>query len=120
MKEAIQTLVSKGAVRVVASHPQQFVSTLFLVEEGQGTGEFRPVINLKALNRFLTKERFKMEGLHTVRSLLRVEDFMMKLDLKDAYYAIPVHADSQKYLRFIFEGMLFEFQCLPFRLTTAP
>lgn len=41
MKEAIQTLVSKGAVRVVASHPQQFVSTLFLVEKGQGTGEFR-------------------------------------------------------------------------------
>ena len=42
--------------------PQLFISTLFLVEKGQGTRVFCPVINLKALNRFLPKEKFKMEG----------------------------------------------------------
>ena len=100
MKESIQSLISRGAISVVDPCPEQFISTLFLVEKGPGTGEFRPVINLKALNRFLPKEKFKMEGLHTTRSLLRRGDFMMKLDLKDAYYAVPIHPESRKYLRF--------------------
>ena len=61
-----------------------------------------------------------MEGLHTARSLLRNGDFMMKLDLRDAYFAVPIHQDSRKYLRFLFEGMTFEFNCLPFGLSLAP
>ena len=120
MKGAIQSLISKGAISVVNPCPQQFISTLFLVEKGQGTGEFRPVINLKALNRFLPKEKFKMEGLHTARSLLRKGDYMMKLDLKDAYYAVPIHPESRKYLRFQFKGTTYEFRCLPFGLSLAP
>ena len=68
MKGEIQSLISKGAISVVNPFPQQFISTLFLVEKGQGTGEFCPLINLKAPNRFLPKEKFKMEGLHTARS----------------------------------------------------
>ena len=120
MREAIQSLLVKGAITVVEPHPQHFISTLFLVEKGQGTGEFRPIINLKGLNRYLPKETFKMEGLHTARSLLRNGDFMMKLDLRDAYFAVPIHQDSRKYLRFLFEGMTFEFNCLPFGLSLAP
>lgn len=42
--------------------PQQFISTLFLVEKYQGTLVFCLVINLKALNRFLPEEKFNMEG----------------------------------------------------------
>ena len=90
MREAIQSLILKGAVTVVDTDPQQFISTLFLVEKGQRTGVFLPVINLKALNRFLPKEKFKMEGLHTVGSLLRRGDYMMKLDLQHAYFAVPI------------------------------
>ena len=30
--------------------------------KGAGTGELRSVINLKALNRFLPREKFKMES----------------------------------------------------------
>ena len=120
MKEAIQSLIFKGAISVVNPCPQQFISTLFLMEKGQGTGEFRPVINLKALNRFLPKEKFKMEGLHTARSLLRKGDYMMKLDLRDAYYAVPIHPESRKYLCFQFKGTTYEFRCLPFGLSLAP
>ena len=120
MKEAIQSLISKGAISVVNPCPQQFISTLFLVEKGQGTGEFRPVFNLKALNRFLLKEKFKMEGLHTARSLLGKGDYMMKLDLWDPYYAVQIHPESRKYLRFQFKGTTYEFRCLPLGLSMAP
>ena len=39
-----------------------------------------------------------MEGLHSARSPLRKGDYFMKLDLKDAYYAVPMHPESRKYL----------------------
>lgn len=42
------------------------------------------------------------------------------LDLKDTYYAIPIVEPNKKYLRFIFEASLFEFNCLPFGLNIAP
>ena len=57
MREAIQSPSFKGAVTEVDPHPQQLISTLFVVDKGQGTGLFRPVINLKALRRVLSKER---------------------------------------------------------------
>ena len=118
MDRAIAHLLAKGAVKVVQPQDDQFTSTLFLVEKDNG--EFRPVINLRALNRFLGKESFKMEGLQVVRSLLQKGDFMMKLDLKDAYYAIPIHPSHRKYLRFVYQNRVYEFQCLPFGLSSAP
>ena len=101
MEMAIKDLLSKGAVREVQPTDDQFTPTLFLVQKENG--DYRPIINLRALNRFLEKESFKMEGLQVAKSLIQQVDFMMKLDLKDAYYAIPIHHSHRKYLRFIYQ-----------------
>ena len=42
------------------------------------------------------------------------------LDLKDAYYSVPIRTENRKYLRFEHEGQLFEFVCLPNGLSSAP
>ena len=34
-------------------------------------------------------KHFKMESLHTVKSLLQKEDWMIKVDLKDAFFMVP-------------------------------
>ena len=51
-----------------------FYSNLFLVPKKDG-GQ-RPVINLKALNNFVNKEHFKMGGIHTLKDLLKREDWL--------------------------------------------
>uniref|UniRef100_A0A1Y1ME70 Reverse transcriptase domain-containing protein n=1 Tax=Photinus pyralis TaxID=7054 RepID=A0A1Y1ME70_PHOPY len=61
-----------------------------------------------------------MEDYRTVIKLLRKGSFAVSLDLKDAYYMIRVHSDHRKYLRFSFQGVLFEFKCLVFGLASAP
>ena len=33
--------------------------------------------------------------------------------MKDAYYSIPIQSSDRKFLRFIWEGELYEFTCLP-------
>ncbi len=47
-------------------------------------------------------------------------DWLGKIDLKDAYFVIPIWKDRRKYLRFFWKSSLLEFACLPFGLTVAP
>ena len=59
-------------------------------------------------------------AINTVRSILRPGDFMMKMDLKDGYYVVPIYPHHRKYLRYQFERVTYEFQCFPFSLASAP
>ena len=74
----------------------------------------------KPLNQFVINEHFQMENISCLKQILNQNDFMVKLDLKDAYLTVGVHEQSQHYLRFIWQGQPYQFQALPFGLCTAP
>ena len=84
------------------------------------SGGLRPVINLKPLNLFIKKEKFKMETTRSIRKALSLGDWATSIDLKDAYFHIPVHPNFRKYLRIVVGGKVFQFKALPFRLSPAP
>ena len=77
------------------------------------------MINLKPLNEFILPQHFKMEGIHTLRELLKPHDWLAKVDLKDTFFAVPIHPNHRKYLRFSFLERNYEFNCLPFGLSSA-
>ena len=115
----LNTLLEKGTITSVEnpSGHKGFYSTLFLVPKKGG--QMRPVINFKKLKDWVEPQHFKMEGMGTLRELLRVNDWMVKVDLKDAYFTIPILADPQPYLRFIVGQEHYQFACLPFGLSCA-
>ena len=61
-----------------------------------------------------------MEGIHLLRDLMYPNDWLGKIDLKDAYFVVPIWENHKKYLRFLWKDSLLEFACLPFGLAVAP
>ena len=43
-------------------------------------------------------------------------DYMVRIDIKDVYFAVPICTKHCKYLRFHWRGQTYEFTCLPFGL----
>lgn len=118
IQEEIDSLLQKQAIIPVQEMPREFISTIFLVPKK--SGGMRPIINLKPLNNFVETIHFKMETLQTALNLLQEGDFLVSVDLKDAYFSIPIHQQHRKYLRFLWKNQRYEFQCLPFGLKSAP
>ena len=120
MQREIKLLLAKGAIIPITqpSAEQGFISTGFLVPKKDGGA--RPVINLRALNRFISSQHFKMEGVNLLKDLIQSGDWVTRVDLKDAYFTVPIHPTHQKYLRFIWKQEIFQFTCLPFGLSSAP
>ena len=94
-----------------------FISILFLV--AKRNRQMRPVINLKQLNHWIEAPHFKMEEIPTLRDMLHPGDWIIKVDLKDAYFTIHIHQDHQQYLRFMVDEIYYQFTCLPFGLSCA-
>lgn len=114
----INVLLEKGVINKCNHKKGQFLSSFFIVPKPDGS--VRLILNLKKLNKFIHTEHFKIEDLKLVTRLLEKDYFLMSVDLQDAYYLVNVHEDDRKFLRFEFMGQLYEFNCLPFGLCTAP
>lgn len=109
-KTEVESLLDKGAI--VESFSEGFISGIFLIPKK--SGGYRPIINLKGLNQFLTYRHFKLEGFQTVRHTVKRGDWMCKLDLRDAYITVPMAMSSRQFLHFKLNGKIFEFVSLPF------
>ena len=117
LNQVLQDLLRKGAVEPAPQSPG-FYSRLFLVKKASGS--WRPIIDLSTLNDYITSSRFHMETPRSVLNSIRPGDWMISLDLQDAYLQVPVHHDSRRFLRFVVDGKPFQFRVLCFGLMTAP
>ena len=95
-----------------------FLSPIFTIPKKNG--DLRLILNLKHLNHFILKVHFKMEGVGLLPDMLMQGDWMVKLDLQEAFFAVPIHPTSQGLLSFVWQGRILSFTCLPFGLTSAP
>ena len=83
------------------------------------TVKVRVIFNLKYLNEAVTYRKFKMDTLKSAIKLMRPDCFMMSIDLRDAYYSIPITPEHRKYLKFMWRRVLYHFTSLPMGLTSS-
>ena len=93
----VRSLLDKGAVEPAPPSPG-FYSRMFVVLKASGA--WRPIIDLSYFNRFVMGTKFRMETVQSVLASVRQGDWMVSLDLKDAYLQVPIHPESRQFLRF--------------------
>ena len=119
LQEEIAELLQKPAVeRVQDPGTPGFYSRLFLVPKKNE--KLCSVIDLSLLNQYIMKQPFKMEAVKSVRQAILVHDWTVSIDLMDAYLHVPIHPQSRQYLRFMFEGQVFQFMVLLFGMSLSP
>ena len=116
--QEIHSLLKKGVVRKSEHEVGEFVSPTFITEKADGG--FRFILNLKKLNQNIEKVKFKMQTLASILCMIRPNMYLAKLDIKDAYYSVPIHSSSQKLLKFKHRNELYQFTALPNGYTEGP
>ena len=57
----------------------------------------------------------------SIKGIALQGDWMVSIDLKkDTCLQVPIHPDSHKFLRFLVDGMVYQFRALCFDISTAP
>jgi Reverse transcriptase (RNA-dependent DNA polymerase) len=121
MDATVREYHSKGILNVVPAAEQGRGSylTLFLVPK-KTPDAWRGCLDMRPVNDHVVKEHFKMEGLHTVRQLLRRDDWLTTVDITDAYPHLAVAPSHRRFMRFVWRGVHFEYAAMCFGLTSAP
>lgn len=114
----ISKFLEKGIIVESSHEGGEFISNIFLRPKKDGS--YRMILNLKDLNIFIPFHHFKMDSIHTCSQLMRPGCYMASIDLRDAYYSVPIDKVHQKYLKFLWQGTLYPLTCSAQGLSSAP
>ena len=110
MNLEIKKLLKKKVIVPTTVSPGDFFSTIFLRIKKDNS--YRMILNLKKLNEQFQKIHFKMESIQNVINMIRPRAWMASVDLKDAYFSIPIYVKHQKYLKILWNT--------PYKFTALP
>ena len=114
--QSVTDLLAGGCIKEVPEQP--YICSPLSVVEGSGKKK-RLVINLRHLNKFLWKQRFKYEDLRVAMLLFEQGDYLFSFDLKSGYHHVDIADHHCKYLGFAWDGHFYVLTVLPFGLATA-
>ena len=119
VSQAIEELLANKCIQEHDQPP--FCVNPLTVAEGK---KLRLVIDLRHVNQYLAKPKFKYEDLRSLSQVLQTNSWFFTWDLKSGYHHVDITAEHQQYLAFSWvfpNGMhrYFTFTVLPFGLSTA-
>ena len=115
----VKKFLSQGAIKPVSFSSCSYFSNIFPVPK-KTLGEFRIIFDLSDLNKHLRKIHFRMDNLFSIMCLISPGDWLVSIDLSDAYHSVAMHSSSMPYLAFIFLKVCYQFTCLPQGLSPSP
>ena len=100
----IQKLKSEKVIVKTDKRTRDYIPVVFT--RSKKDGSHRMILNFKNINKFICYRHFKMESIQNVLNVIKKDAFMVSIDLKDAFYSVPVAAHHQKYLKCFANGCL--------------
>ena len=118
MQEEIDILLEKGIITEVEYNHLLYVSNVF--GKPKPNGRVRLIIDLTEVNLDMEDWHFKMDDLKTAMELIRPNWYMASLDMSDAYFTLPLHESSKRFVNFLWDGKIYQYHALPFGVCSAP
>tara|TARA_R110002050_G_scaffold241151_1_gene377524 strand:- start:1274 stop:3166 length:1893 start_codon:yes stop_codon:yes gene_type:complete len=123
VQKEVCEMLSLGVIEKVPgggpSHPFTAYSRMIVVPKPH-SDKLRPCLDLSEVNKFIPNEGFKMEGIKTAKELLRPGDFLCKVDIKSAYWQVPIARECRDLFRFVHQGTHYRHVGMPMGLNSAP
>ena len=116
--DEIQKLLKKEVIAESAFEPGQVISPIFVRPKKDGS--YRMILNLKALNERVEYKQFQMETLQTALDMVTKGAWFTSVDLRDAFYTLPISTDCRRYLKFCWREKLYCFQAAAMGLGPIP
>ena len=101
ISQEISKLLKKKVIVQTIAEKGNFFSSVFL--SAKKDESYRMILNLKKLNKYIDSKHFKMESLQNVFHMVKSGAWMASVELKGAYYFVPMDKEYQKYLKFLWE-----------------
>ena len=114
----IKSLLRKGVIVESEHEGGEFISAVFSVPKSDGN--VRLILNLKEFNRYVICVHFKMETIHSILKLVTPRCWMASINLKDAYYGVKIHPSHQKFLKFKYNDVLYNYTAYANGLGSCP
>ena len=98
-----------------------FYSCLFVrPRSNDSPDKWRCIFDISQLNKYLVAPKFKMESANSIRNLLKLDNYCVKLDLSDAFLHVPLHRSFRRYMRFFHRGKVYQFKTICFGANFSP
>ncbi|XP_055633129.1 uncharacterized protein LOC129773540 [Toxorhynchites rutilus septentrionalis] len=116
-RRRLAEMESRGIIEKVTTAPN-WISGMSAVSKGKD--DFRLVVNMRAPNKAIKREDFRLPLLDEMKVKLHGSAYFTKLDLNNAFCRLELHSESRDLTTFISENGMFRFTRLMFGVNCAP
>lgn len=114
--KAVKQMLEDGIIELSQS---AWSSPVLLVPKKDG--QYRFCVDYRRLNRVTRKDAYPLPYMSTILDKLRNAKYLSSLDIKSAYWQVPVAKESREYTAFTIPGRgLYQFKRMPFGLCNSP
>lgn len=116
-KLRLQEMEKRGIIEKVTTAPV-WISGMSAVSKGKD--DFRLVVNMRAPNKAIKREYFRLPLIHEMKAKLHGAKYFTKLDLTSAFYHLELAKESRDLTTFLTESGMYRFTRLMFGVNCAP
>ncbi|XP_058827484.1 uncharacterized protein LOC131687423 [Topomyia yanbarensis] len=113
----LHDMEKRGIIEKVTSAPS-WISGMSAVAKGKS--DFRLVVNMRAPNKAINREYFRLPLIEEMRVKLHGSKYFSKLDLSSAFYHLELAEESRELTTFLAENGMYRFTRLMFGVNCAP
>ena len=97
--EEVERMYNEGVIERSAS---DYSSAPVMIQKSNGT--YRFCVVYRDLNKVTRRDAYPIPNMDTILDKLRQARYLIKIDLRQAYYQIPLEKASRKYTAFAVPG----------------